>query len=102
MKKFALVSLAVAAVVALAGHPTMAATTTLTEIQTGATNIQSAVTYVGYIGAVIGLVTAALHYFQHRDDLWGTGYRVIGSLLAGYIITHVNTIMGWSGTGAIL
>jgi hypothetical protein len=98
--KTRIISLAAIAAGVLAAHPAFAATTSLTEIQTGATNVQDAVTYVGYIAAVIGLVVAALHYFQHRDDLWGVGYRVLGSLLAGYIITHLTTIMGWSGTAA--
>lgn len=98
--KTRIISLGAIAAGVLASHPAFAATTTLTEIQTGATNVQDAVTYVGYIAAVIGLVVAALHYFQHRDDLWGVGYRVLGSLLAGYIITHLTTIMGWSGTAA--
>lgn len=90
-----------AALVAVAAHPALAATTTLQEIKTGAQNIESVVTYIGYIASIIGLVVAALHYFNHRDDLFGTAQRVIGSLFAGYLITHVTTIMGWSGTAAV-
>jgi hypothetical protein len=90
------------AIALLITGPALAVTTSLPEIQTGATNVQNTVVFIGYIAAVIGLVFAALHYFSHRDDLFGTAYRVLGSLLAGYIITHVTAIMGWSGSATLI
>ncbi len=82
-------------------HPAAAATTSLPEINTGATNTQQMLVFVGYTAALVGVAVGALHFFQHRDDLWGTGYRVLGGVVAGYIVTHAPTIMGWAGTAAV-
>jgi hypothetical protein len=47
---------------------------------------------LGLCATAVGLVLAFVHGFRRRDDPWGVGYRVLGSLLVGYIITHLSIL----------
>jgi hypothetical protein len=81
--------------------PALASTTTITQIQTGASTVQGVVLFIGWTAAIVGIALGALHFFQHRDDLWGTTMRVLGGIVAGWIITNVTTVMNWTGTASV-
>lgn len=93
-------------VVVVAGsiHPAFAATGgagALAGIQTGATQVQSAMQGIGWAGAIIGVVFAGLHLAQHRDDWAGTGLRVVGAVAAGVVVANAPAIAAVGGTGAL-
>lgn len=92
------------AVVAASIHPALAATTgagALAGIETGATQVQTAMQGIGWAGAIIGVVFAGLHLAQHRDDWSGTGLRIVGAVAAGVVVANAPAIAAIGGTGAL-
>ena len=70
---------------------------TLSAIETGATQVQSAMIFVGFTGTISGIAVGAWHFFRHQDDWLGGATRVLAGMAGGVIVSQAVPLASIAG-----